>query len=185
MPYADVEWVDTETDTAPLFAQMIENASHLRGRASIEPRLIGSEPFVSRGVSKSIGATNPSARFKLFLNGAQVYEGAWFSPSATWGIFSLFNQSLGVVPTFKLATLELTAYARASGGGAEQDLGAVALFRFFPTPDHALFSLTVDRRLLEGVTEYDVAAAGWVNVRLRGLAAFTHRIPIGVASGGV
>lgn len=185
MPYADVEWVASETDTQPKFAQMIENALHLRTRGSVEPRLIGMQPFVSRGVAKSIGAVNPSARFRLFLNGTLVNEGAWFSPSVSYGIFGAFNHALGAVPTFKLATLEMKAYARASGGGAEQDLGPVALFRFFPTPDHGLFSLITERRLLEDRTEYDLTAAGWVNVRLRGLALFTHRIPIGFPTGGI
>lgn len=185
MGYADVEWGTGDTNTAPKFAQQIENTNVLRIAAAVEPRWIGGEPFLSRGVARDIDATNPAAKLQILLNDALVHESTWFSPSVTWGSFSHFNRSVGAVPRFKLATLELRAIARASSGGAEISLGAVALIRFFPTQDHELFSLVTSRRLLEDRDAYDNASQGWVNVRIRGLAAFTHRIPIGIITGGV
>lgn len=182
MAYADVEWVSGETDTAAKFAQMIENARHVRNGASVEPRLVACDPFVSRGLSKLIGATHAYGRLRLFINGGQVYEGSLFGASATWGLFAVFNASLGAVPTFRTATVTVVGYAMPSGGGAEQELGTLVQAKIYPTSDHGLLSLAMEHRLIQDKTEFDSPASGAVNIRLRGLAIFTHRLPLYAAA---
>lgn len=182
MAYADVEWVSGETDTAAKFGQMVTNALHVRNGASFEPRLVANDPFVSRGLARLIGATHPYGRLRLFLNGAQIYESPLFSASATWGFLAVFNTSLGAVPSFRAASLTLVGYAIPSAGGAELELGTLAQTRIYPTSDHGLLSLTCEHRLLKDKTEFDSPATGAVNIRLRSLAIFTHRLPLYAAA---
>lgn len=179
MSYQDVEWVSGETSTATAkFQQMLTNARLMRER-SFWPKCIGSTPFVSRGVAKAIGATNPSAKLQLYVNGSLEHESPWFGDSATWGQYAAFNRPVAALPEFHLVTVELRAVARAGPGGAEIALGPVGSVRFFRTPDHGLLTVIGRMRLMNAfVTEYDVPVPGCVNVRLAGLSFFTSRLPM-------